>query len=398
MPAAHGSPSRAPLATQCRALELRLGRSERRGELAEHLRVRVQGVAGPRRVGAAGAVLASRSRRSGGGARARARRPGRSPARRVVELGCGLAAPSIAAARAGATVLATGAAQPRGARARRPRRASPTPISLAAAVDRSRLGPTRRPPRAPDRSIVALVRRTSLLQRPERQPPLLALLPRLAPEALAGRPRPARRPPPSSKQREHALRPLDTHVHQSLRVTYQPGSTQRSLAAAGGPRRVLGACRSRPSELPRHGARRGAPAIPRNAEQRRNLPSADRPADRWSAASSPAPTRRQHAVAVWPPERASARMSTAPPVGRSTTAVSTGPGQTPFTRMPCGPNSSDERLGQVDRRRLGRAVVDVDTPRLAPVHRRRRSRCAPSPRSHASRESRRGTSARPRAG
>jgi predicted nicotinamide N-methyase len=105
--------------------------------------------------------------------------------RRVVELGCGLAMPSIAAARAGAAVLATDACAEALALVGRNARENDVRIETAA-VDWS----------APDelvrRGPFDLVLAADVLYERASVAPLLSLLPRLAPEAwLADPDRPA---------------------------------------------------------------------------------------------------------------------------------------------------------------------------------------------------------------
>jgi predicted nicotinamide N-methyase len=105
--------------------------------------------------------------------------------RRVVELGCGLAVPSLAAARGGATVLATDSCDEALALAARNARANGVALETAR-VDWS--APAELLARAPFdlalASDVLYARATAAL--------LLSLLPRLAPEALLAHPaRPA---------------------------------------------------------------------------------------------------------------------------------------------------------------------------------------------------------------
>jgi len=105
--------------------------------------------------------------------------------RRVVELGCGLALPSIAAARSGATVLATDVDDEALALAARNARANDVRIETAkvdwaAPSELVRLGP------------FDLVVAADVLYERSSVPRLLALLPRLAPEAWIADPgRPA---------------------------------------------------------------------------------------------------------------------------------------------------------------------------------------------------------------
>jgi predicted nicotinamide N-methyase len=105
--------------------------------------------------------------------------------RRVVELGCGLALPSLAAARAGASVLATDAdAEAVGLVARNAR-------ANGVGVETMRLD-WHRPDALAARAPFDLVLASDVLYERQSVAPLLALLPRLAPEAwLADPGRPA---------------------------------------------------------------------------------------------------------------------------------------------------------------------------------------------------------------
>jgi predicted nicotinamide N-methyase len=105
--------------------------------------------------------------------------------RRVVELGCGLAVPSIAAARAGATALATDACAEALELAERNARANGVRMETAA-IDWTR------PDELVRRAPFDLVLAADILYERAAVAPLLALLPRLAPEALLAEPgRPA---------------------------------------------------------------------------------------------------------------------------------------------------------------------------------------------------------------
>ena len=107
------------------------------------------------------------------------------PGRRVVELGCGLAVPSIAAARAGATVLATDTCAEALSLAEQNARANDVQIETARVdwVDADQLVK-----RAPFDLVIA----ADVLYEAASVGPLLSLLPRLAPEAwLADPGRPA---------------------------------------------------------------------------------------------------------------------------------------------------------------------------------------------------------------
>jgi predicted nicotinamide N-methyase len=104
---------------------------------------------------------------------------------RVVELGCGLAVPSIAAARAGASVLATDVAPEALALARRNARANGVRIETAA-IDWAKRGELAR------RGRFDLVLAADVLYERSAVAALLGLLPRLASEALLADPgRPA---------------------------------------------------------------------------------------------------------------------------------------------------------------------------------------------------------------
>jgi predicted nicotinamide N-methyase len=129
--------------------------------------------------------------------------------RRVVELGCGLAVPSLAAARAGAAVLATDACAEPLALVARNARASGVNVETAK-VDWTSPGELLR--RAPFDLVLAadvLYERASVA-------PLLSLLPRLAPEAwLADPGRPAAGA--FLERAEHRWR-VETHVRGVVRV------------------------------------------------------------------------------------------------------------------------------------------------------------------------------------
>ena len=104
---------------------------------------------------------------------------------RVVELGCGLAAPSIVAARGGATVLATDDASDALALAERNAQANGVEIETAA-IDWTR------PDDLVERGPFDLVLASDLLYERSNVGPLLVLLPRLAPEVWLAEPgRPA---------------------------------------------------------------------------------------------------------------------------------------------------------------------------------------------------------------
>jgi predicted nicotinamide N-methyase len=106
--------------------------------------------------------------------------------RRVVELGCGLAAPSIAAARAGASVLATDVSREALALAKRNARANGVRIETAAIDWADPGGAAARAPGAEPlagRAPFDLALAADVLYERASVAPLLSLLPRLAPEA-----------------------------------------------------------------------------------------------------------------------------------------------------------------------------------------------------------------------
>jgi predicted nicotinamide N-methyase len=128
---------------------------------------------------------------------------------RVVELGCGLAVPSIAAARAGAAVLATDACAEALELVARNAQANDVRIETAT-VDWAE------PDELVGRAPFDLVLATDVLYERASVTPLLSLLPRLAPEAwLADPGRPA-----AGAFIEHAGRrwPLETRVRGVVRV------------------------------------------------------------------------------------------------------------------------------------------------------------------------------------
>ncbi len=128
--------------------------------------------------------------------------------RRVVELGCGLAVPSIAAARAGASVLATDVCPEALALAKRNARANGVRIETAT-VDWAAPGELGSAP-------FDLVVAADVLYERSAVAPLLSLLPRLAPEAwLADPGRPA-----AGAFLEQASRrwPVDTRVRGVVRI------------------------------------------------------------------------------------------------------------------------------------------------------------------------------------
>jgi predicted nicotinamide N-methyase len=110
---------------------------------------------------------------------------------RVVELGCGLAVPSIAAARAGASVLATDACPEALALAKRNARANGVRIETAAidwADPGGAAGPAPGAERLAGRDRFDLVVAADVLYERSAVSPLLSLLPRLAPQALLADP------------------------------------------------------------------------------------------------------------------------------------------------------------------------------------------------------------------
>jgi predicted nicotinamide N-methyase len=139
--------------------------------------------------------------------------------RRLVELGCGLAVPSIAAARAGASVLATDVSPEALALAKRNARENDVRIETAA-IDWADPGAAARPvpgavPLA-GRDRFDLVVAADVLYERSAVAPLLSLLPRLAPEAwLADPGRPA-----AGAFLEQANRrwPVDTRVRGVVRI------------------------------------------------------------------------------------------------------------------------------------------------------------------------------------
>ena len=129
--------------------------------------------------------------------------------RRVVELGCGLAVPSIAAARAGAAVLATDACAEALALVARNAELNDVAIETAT-VDW--VEPDELVSRAPFDLVLA----ADVLYQPASVAPLLSLLPRLAPEAwLADPGRPA-----AGAFFEQAGRrwPVETRVREVVRI------------------------------------------------------------------------------------------------------------------------------------------------------------------------------------
>ena len=138
---------------------------------------------------------------------------------RMMELGCGLAVPSIAAARAGASVLATDACPEALALAKRNARANGVRIETAAidwADPGAAAGPAPGAVRPGGRDRFDLVVAADVLYERSAVAPLLSLLPRLAPEAwLADPGRPA-----AGAFLEQASRrwPVDTRMRGVVRI------------------------------------------------------------------------------------------------------------------------------------------------------------------------------------
>jgi len=138
---------------------------------------------------------------------------------RVVELGCGLAVPSIAAARAGASVLATDVSPEALVLAKRNARENGVRIETAAidwADPGAAAGPAPAAVRLAGRDRFDLVVAADVLYERSAVAPLLSLLPRLAPEAwLADPGRPA-----AGAFLEQASRrwPVDTRVRGVVRI------------------------------------------------------------------------------------------------------------------------------------------------------------------------------------
>ena len=134
---------------------------------------------------------------------------------RVVELGCGLAVPSIAAARAGASVLATDVSPEALVLAKRNARANGVRIETAA-IDWADPGAAAGAERLAGRDRFDLVLAADVLYERSAVAPLLSLLPRLASEAwLADPGRPA-----AGAFLEQASRrwPVDTRVRGVVRI------------------------------------------------------------------------------------------------------------------------------------------------------------------------------------
>jgi predicted nicotinamide N-methyase len=146
---------------------------------------------------------------------------------RVVELGCGLGLPSIIAARAGATVLATDACADALALLARNAQANDVAIKTAR-VDWAEPG-----------ELVAgepfdLVLAADVLYEPASVPGLLSLMPRLAPEAWLADPG---RPAADVFLEQASLRsPLETRVRGVVRIHRLMLGPSRSAAAAPRPR------------------------------------------------------------------------------------------------------------------------------------------------------------------
>jgi predicted nicotinamide N-methyase len=129
--------------------------------------------------------------------------------RRVVELGCGLALPSIAAARAGAAVLATDAAAEALALVERDAEANGVGVETAAVG-------WAEPDALVRRAQFDLVLAADVLYEDASVDPLLSLLPRLAPEAWLAEPG---RPAAAAFIEEASRRwSLETRVRGEVRV------------------------------------------------------------------------------------------------------------------------------------------------------------------------------------
>jgi predicted nicotinamide N-methyase len=129
--------------------------------------------------------------------------------RRVVELGCGLAVPSLAAARAGAAVLATDASSEALTLVARNARANDVPIETAT-VDWAE------PDELVERAPFDLVLATDVLYERASVELLLSLLPRLAPEVWLADPG---RPPAGAFLERAASRwSIETRVRDVARV------------------------------------------------------------------------------------------------------------------------------------------------------------------------------------
>jgi predicted nicotinamide N-methyase len=128
---------------------------------------------------------------------------------RVVELGCGLALPSIAAARAGASVLATDACPEALALAKRNARANGVRIETAA-LDWAKPG------ELAGRCRFDLVLAADVLYERPAVAALLDLLPRLAPEALLADP--GRQAAGAFLEQASRRWPVDTRVRGVVRI------------------------------------------------------------------------------------------------------------------------------------------------------------------------------------
>jgi predicted nicotinamide N-methyase len=138
---------------------------------------------------------------------------------RVVEVGCGLAVPSIAAARAGASVLATDVSREALALAKRNARSNGVRIETAAvdwADPGAATGPAPGAVRLAGRYRFDLVLAADVLYERSAVAPLLSLLPRLAPEALLADPgRPAAG---AFLEQASSQWPVDTRVRGVVRI------------------------------------------------------------------------------------------------------------------------------------------------------------------------------------
>ncbi len=145
--------------------------------------------------------------------------------RRVVELGCGLAVPSIAAARMGADVLATDACEEALTLVRR--NAHENGVRLETATVR-----WERPDELRRRTPFDLVLAADVLYERDSVAVLLSLLPRLAPEVLLADPG---RPAAAAFLEQAAHRwPVETRDRGVVRIhRLRPGSPRQGRALAG---------------------------------------------------------------------------------------------------------------------------------------------------------------------
>jgi predicted nicotinamide N-methyase len=159
---------------------------------------------------------------------------------RVIELGCGLGAPSIAAARAGAEVLATDSSTE--ALALVARNAHENAVRLeTAAVDWNE------PDELLERAPFDLVLGADVLYERTSVAPLLTLLPRLAPEAWIADP--GRSPADAFLAQARDRWPLTTSVHGVVRIHRLRLATSPSALAGNSPgARAGGSCEKREND------------------------------------------------------------------------------------------------------------------------------------------------------